>query len=305
MNPSAIVSPLVLQILRPHMVDVGKKEDGTPATICYCGLTGTGVVYETPPLPDGTPREFVPITQLKNNLMILDKATGHFGHQINGLDETRLLEALGEDNYNKVGTRLPMKELEKLGIKPATEVPSWRMTYGNFAKAYPDGDVFINDYREFPEITKRPILTMYDKIIDTLFDRGIGKHNTTSFMLFPTIKGVDPRLDPKTRVFGFNVEDDFACYTEDFVKQGTNGVRNLTLSGVPLVASYDPVHETLGIFVRPNDKPITNNVNVYGEVQQGRGGKTRKLERLTTVKSGLFWFVWQEFFPKTLVNPGK
>ena len=65
------------QILRPHMVDVGKKKDGTPATICYCGLTGTGVVYETPDLPDGTKREFVPITQMKNNLIILDKATGH------------------------------------------------------------------------------------------------------------------------------------------------------------------------------------------------------------------------------------
>ena len=50
------------QILRPHMVDVGTKSNGTPATICYCGLTGTGVVYETPPLPDGRAREFVPIT---------------------------------------------------------------------------------------------------------------------------------------------------------------------------------------------------------------------------------------------------
>ena len=72
------------QILRPHMVAVGENKDGVPATICYCGLTGTGVVYETPPLPDGTPREFIPITQMKNNLIILDKATGHFGHQING-----------------------------------------------------------------------------------------------------------------------------------------------------------------------------------------------------------------------------
>ncbi len=69
------------QILRPHMVKVGVKKDNTPATICYCGLTGTGVVYETPDLPDGTPREFVPITQMKNNLIMLDKATGHFGHQ--------------------------------------------------------------------------------------------------------------------------------------------------------------------------------------------------------------------------------
>ena len=43
--------------------------------------------------------------------MILDKTTGHFGHQINGLDETRLLDAMGETNYDKVGKRLPLAEL--------------------------------------------------------------------------------------------------------------------------------------------------------------------------------------------------
>jgi hypothetical protein len=282
------------------MVSVGTKKNGIPATICYCGLTGTGVVYEVPPLPDGTPKDLVPITQIKNNLIILDKASGHFGHQINGLDETRLLEAMGEENYNKVGTRLPEAELKKLGVEPATEVSSWRMTVGNFRKAFPHGKVFINDYREFSSITERPILSVYDKIIDTLFDRGIKKHNTTDFMLFPTIKDVDERLPAKQRVFGFNVGDDFACVTEEYAMKAKNGVINFTLSGKPLVASWDPKHETIGIFKRNNDKPIQSNVNVHGEIE-GSGNK-EKLERLQTVKAGLFWFVWQEFFPKTLVN---
>ena len=242
------------------MVSVGKKKDGTPATICYCGLTGTGVVYETPPLPNGKPREFVPITQMKNNLMILDKATGHFGHQINGLDETRLLEAMGEDNYDKVGTRPPVAELKRLGIKLATEVPTWRMNVGTFRGAYPHGQVFINDYREFSSITQRPVLTLYDKLIDFLFDRGIARHNTSDFMLFPTIENVDERLPPKQRVWGFNVEDVFACVTEEWVKEGKNGIRNFVLDGVPLVASYDEKHETLGIFKRHNKKNVASNV---------------------------------------------
>ena len=296
------------QILRPHMAKVGVKRDNTPATICYCGLTGTGVVYETPDLPDGTPRELVPITQMKNNLIILDKATGHFGHQINGLDETRLLEALGEgDNYDMVGKRLPVKELERLGVEVAKEVPSWRMPYGAFVSAFPHGKVFINDYREFPEITKkyRPVWRLYDWLIDTFFDKGIERHNTTNFMLFPTISDVDERLPAKQRVFGFNVGDDFACFTEEFVKSSKNGVVNFSLEGVPLVASYDPKYESLGIFKRKDDKPIHNTVNVYGETTIGRKKDTVKLDRLETVKNGLFWFVWQEFFPDTKVNPTK
>lgn len=293
------------QILRPHMALVGVKKDKTPATICYCGLTGTGVVYEAPPLPDGTPHEFVPITQMKNNLIILDKATGHFGHQINGLNETRLLEALGEDNYDKVGTRLPVKELEKLGIEPGKEVPSWRMPFGAFASAFPQGQVFINDYREFPEVTKgyRPVWRFYDWIIDTVFDNAIGRHNTTNFQMFPTIKDVDERLPPKQRVFGFNVGDEFACFTEEFAEKAKNGVVNFKLDGVPLVASYDSKNESLGIFKRKDDKPIYDNVNVYGETIIGKNKDTVKLDRLETVKAGLFWFVWQEFFPQTKVNP--
>ena len=220
------------------------------------------------------------------------------------MDETRLLEALGEDNYDKVGTRLPMAKLEELGVLPAAEVPSWRMTLGNFRKAYPHGKVFINDYREFPEL-KRPIRSLYDKIIDTTFDRAIFKHNTSNFMLFPTIQNVDPRLDAKQRVFGFNVRDEFACLTEEYVAEGKNGVRNFELEGVPLVASWDPKHETLGIFKRPSKKPIYKNVDVYGIVNDGNKKNPTQLDRLETVKAGLFWFVWQEFFPQTQVNPGK
>ena len=46
---------------------------------------GTGIVYETPDLPSGSPREFFPLTQLENNLLVMEKSTAHIGHQINGI----------------------------------------------------------------------------------------------------------------------------------------------------------------------------------------------------------------------------
>lgn len=287
------------QIMRPHIARVGEKKDGTPAAIAYCGLTGTGIVYETPDLPDGTPRDFMVLTQLENNLVVLDRATGHIGHQINGFDETKLLEAMGEEDYDKVGRRPATDELIRLGVGPAKEVSTWRMTVGNFTSSFPHGKVFINDYKEFPQLT-RPVKTIYDKIVDLVFYITVNKYHFRSDTppVFPTVEHIDDRLATKTRVWGFNVGDDYVCVTEDFVKQGKNGTRNMTVGLTPLVASYDPVSESLGIWIRPNNKAITKPVDVDGKIQG-------ELERLNTVKNGLFWFAWQNFFPQTDVNPTK
>jgi hypothetical protein len=148
----------------------------------------------------------------------------------------------------QVGRRPKEAELRKLGMEPATEVPSWRMTVGNFAKAYPHGTVFINDYKEFPNL-KRPILTIYDKIMDTVFAVVVGWHGTSACPVFPTVKNIDPRLPVKQRVWGFNVGDEYMALTEDFVKQGNNSVRNFTLDGVPLVASWDDEVDSLGVWL--------------------------------------------------------
>eukprot|EP01084_Bolivina_argentea_P166850 289648_1 len=288
------------QIMRPHIVRVGEKADGTPVTIAYCALTGTGVVYETPNLPNGKEREFIPYIQLENNLVVLDKTTGHIGHQINGLDETKLIQKMGTCDYNKVGRRPSQERLKKLGVKPATEIASWRMSVGDFIDAFEDGQVFINDYREFPQLTK-PVKTMYDALFNFVFDRAIGKHNVADELIFKTVDYKDKRLALKQRVWGCNVGDDYCAITEEFVKEGENGVRNFNLGGQPLVASYDAVYRSLGIWKRPNDGIIDANVDVYGRVN----GRTENLERLNTVKAGLFWFVWQNFFPQTDVNPIK
>lgn len=92
--------------MRPHIASVGTTKSGIACQIAYCGLTGTGIVYETPDHPDGTPREFLVLTQSENNLVVLETTTGHIGHQINGFDGTQLLAAMGgEQDYDKVGRR--------------------------------------------------------------------------------------------------------------------------------------------------------------------------------------------------------
>merc|ERR1712154_329525 len=160
---------------------------------------------------------------------------------------------------------------------------SWRMSIGDFGKAYDDGQVFINDYREFPTLTK-PVKSIYDGFFNFVFDRAISKHNVAPELIFKTVDYKDKRLALKQRVWGFNVGDAYCALTEEFVEGGMNGVRNFNLGGQPLVTSYDPTYHSLGIWKRPNE-------DIYGRIH----GKNEKLERLNTVKAGLFWFVWQNF----------
>ena len=129
------------------------------------------------------------ISQLEDNLVVLDKTTGHMGHQINCLDETRLLQAMGGTaDYNRVGRRLSTQELERLQVPVATELPRWRMTLGHFAKAYPEtGQVFINDYKEFPNLLHNPALTIYDKVMQFVFDIFLYYHGKSPRPIFPTV----------------------------------------------------------------------------------------------------------------------
>lgn len=183
------------QIARPHIAGMDRDERGVPAAVFFCALTGTGIVYETPDLPNGTPREFFPLTQLENNLVVMEKNTAHIGHQINGIDETLLLQKIDSDSYDDVGRRPSPDELSQFDIKPATEVASWSMPLQYFSQAYPFGKVFINDYKEFPDL-KRPVLTIYDRIMDGVFYVAINLFHNQYWegQFFPTIEHVDDRL---------------------------------------------------------------------------------------------------------------
>ena len=150
------------QVLRPHVARIGKTDDGTQVSMTYCGLTNLGIAYELPNRPDGKEVELVPLTQLENNLVLMDKSTGHIGQQINGIDETTLLKKIGGESYHDTSRRPPQELLKEAKLHESDvgkEIPTWRMTLETFVRTYPDGHVFINDYKMFPDI-KKPVKTI-------------------------------------------------------------------------------------------------------------------------------------------------
>mmetsp|Transcript_19525 Transcript_19525/g.43483 ORF Transcript_19525/g.43483 Transcript_19525/m.43483 type:complete len:443 (-) Transcript_19525:125-1453(-) len=289
------------QVLRPHVVRIGTTEDGTQVAMTYCGLTNLGIAYELPNHRDGTEVELVPLTQLENNLVLMDKSTGHVGQQINGVDEHALITKIGGETFQETKRR-PSEALLKAAklheSEVGKEIPTWRMSLGDFIRTYPEGDVFVNDYKVYPELT-HPVKTIYDKLMDYIFEVSVYFQATNPKPVFPTLGKIDPRLPPKEKIWGFNVGDDYVAITEDFVRDGGNGVRNMSIGGEPVVASWDKDAGSLGVFRRPSSAPIKQTVDVHGRV----GGKGKPLERLNTVKNGAFWCVWATFFPQTRVNP--
>lgn len=287
------------QLLRPHTVRVGTQPSGVPVTMTYCGLTNLGMAFETPNHEDGTEMELVPLTQLENNLVLMDKATGHLGQQINGMDENAVCKRLGYESYHKSARRPADAQLEGIPHDVVgKEVATWRMTLGNFVKTYPDGDVFINDYKMNKSLSA-PVTAAYDSIMDVIFSTSIDFQRTNPEPVFPTVKHDDTRLASKDLVWGFNVGDDYVVVTERFVRESPDGVKNMTVGGVPVVASWDPQAESLGIWRRPSARPISTTVDVHGRT----GSAGTPLERLSTVKAGAYWIVYSNFFPQARLNP--
>jgi hypothetical protein len=259
-------------------------------------------VFETPPHKDGKGMELAPLTQLENNLVLVDKATDRiFGQQINGVDETRLLDAIGGTSQNDTKRRPTQEQLtacQLLETELPKEVPSWRMTLDNFARTYPKGDVFINDYKMYKGIRK-PITSLFDTAMDALFENTAHLQATREETIFPTLQHIDARLPPKELVWAFNVGDDYVAVTERFVRAKQYGVHNLMVGGMPIVVAWDPDACSLGMWHRPSIDPIKEIVDIHG----GINGQKEPLERLSTVKNGAFWIVWANFFPQTRVNP--
>jgi len=104
----------------------------------------------------------------------------------------------------------------------------------------------------------------------------------------------DDRLPNKTYVWGVNIGEDAVCYTDDFIGQN-NGLINATIGGRDIVVAYNPKYESVGAWYNDSGVPVTQ-IDFFGNSDQGQ------LKRVETLKSGMFWHVWVEFFQHTGIN---
>ncbi|MEH6478444.1 MAG: hypothetical protein V7727_22315 [Sneathiella sp.] len=70
---------------------------------------------------------------------------------------------------------------------------------------------------------------------------------------------------------------------------------NANVGGRGLVVNYDIKFESIGIWYNDSGKPVTT-CDFWGNSDQGR------LARVETLRPGLFWHVWVDFFPHTDIN---
>ncbi|WP_026971828.1 DUF3179 domain-containing (seleno)protein [Aliagarivorans marinus] len=265
------------QMLRPHVAGNGQSMGGEEVVMTYCGLTNLGIAY-TPEI-DGQAVDLAPMNQLENNLVMYDKVTGEPIQQIWGSKEA---------DVNACACAPRMKEH-----------PTFRMPFAKFAQAYPEGQVFLNDYliKEMrPSFWKNPFLAIYDPIMDLLFKSANVYQAKSDKPVFPTIEVKDTRLASKTLIWGVNVENDYVAYTEQFVREH-NGIINTTVGGKAVVVAYDEHFQSLGIFYNHSGADI-DTIDFWGNTLHG------KLSRVESVKAGAYWMVWANFFPETDLNRG-
>ena len=253
-------------MLQPHVIE-GGSVGGEEVIMTYCGLTNMGIAYS--PVINGQKLELRAVNQLRNNLLMADANTGEPVQQFWGT-----LERDGEHGP-------AMKQW-----------PTVRMPFGTFRKLYPNGEVYVNNIEQ----SDNAIVRFFDRAIRD----GIMVHAVRTLQwqtdkpAFPTIKEFDDRLPPKKLVYGINIGDDYVAYTKEFVAQH-GGLLNVSIGGQPVVVYYDQQLDSLTAFYNPTGQAI-NQVDLFGQSDQGQ------LNRVETLKSGIFWFIWYDFYKQTDVN---
>jgi hypothetical protein len=140
--------------------------------------------------------------------------------------------------------------------------PTFRMSFRGFQKAYPDGEAFLN------RPSSNPFLRLLDMVTDPAFSIGIDRQHREEKPVMDNMSHTDDRLPNKTCVWGINIGDDAVCYTQDFIVENGN-LMNAMIGG---------------------------RLDFFGASDQGI------LNRVETLKPGLFWHVWVEFYRQTDIN---
>ncbi|SHJ98352.1 Protein of unknown function [Shimia gijangensis] len=262
------------QMLRPHLAGDDAGLDGEDVIMTYCAMANLGVGYS--PSIEGQKLNLEVLAQHGNNLILRDNNTGEPIQHIYGFREA-------DTDPNADGPVCALRP--SLAMKPW---PTFRMSFRAFQKAYPEGEVFIN----MP--SKNPIVRLFDMVVGIAFGVGIERQHQEAAPVMDNMTHYDDRLPNKTYVWGATVGNDAVCWTDDFVIENDNVV-NANLGGRDVVVAYDPKFESLGIWYNDSGKPVTR-CDFWGESDQG------KLERIESMRPGLFWHVWVEFFQHTDIN---
>lgn len=261
------------QIMRPHLAGNDDGLAGEDVVMTYCAMANLGVGYS--PVVEGQRLDLEVLAQHGNNLILRDNVTGEPIQQIYGFREA--------DTDTAEGPACPLRP--ELAMRPW---PTYRMTFRGFQKAYPDGRVYLN------KPSANPVLFLFDAALEMLFSASIGKQHREAKPVMDNMSHFDDRLPNKAYVWGVNIGNDAACWTDDFVIEHGNLV-NGEVGGQTIVLAWHPVFESLGIWYNNTGAPVTE-IDFWGNTP---GGKLRRVEQ---VKPGMFWHVWAEFFPHTDVN---
>ena len=251
------------EMSQPHITGNEEGLNGENVVMTYCAMSNVGIAY-TPEI-EGKKLDLEVMAQYNNNLIMRDANTGEPIQQMLGC-------------FEKDG---------KTGSAMKTW-PSFRMTFRGFQKAYPEGTVFIN------KPVANPILRLLDMISTPIFISGIARQHRQDKPVMENMSHYDDRLPNKTYIWGINIGEDAVCYTDDFIVDN-GGLINATIGGRDIVINYDPKYESVGVWYNNSAIPI-KQIDFFGKSDQGQ------LNRVETLKSGMFWHVWVNFFPHTDIN---
>jgi hypothetical protein len=251
------------ELMRPHLAGDDAGLDGENVVMTYCAMANLGIGY-TPEI-EGEKLELEVLAQHGNNLVLRDNTSNEPIQHIYGQRE-------------RDGRSGP-------GMKPW---PTFRMSFRGFQKAYPDGEVFHNPP------SSNPLLRLLDMITDPAFSIGISQQHREEKPVMDNMSHYDDRLPNKTYVWGINIGDDAVCFTQDFIVENGNLV-NTEIGDRKVVLAWDPVFESLGAWYNDSGVPVST-IDFFGSSDRG------ELSRVETLKPGLFWHVWVEFFNHTDIN---
>jgi hypothetical protein len=253
-------------IKRPHLAGTPEGLGGENVILTYCCMTHLGHGFK--PEINGEKLDLEVIAQHGNNLIMKDRATGEPIQQMYGTREC-------DGRYGE-------------GMQ---EWPTFRMPFKAFARAYPEGKVFLN---KIPRFSENPFMCLFDHFVELVFLWGTVPHDRTRALLFETMDHEDHRLHSKEYVWGFNVGKDSVAYTQDAIREHDDLI-NVRVGGRDIVVAYDPDFESIGVYYNDSGAPVAW-VNFWGESDRG------KLSRVETVKAASYWCVWANFFPETDLN---